>query len=131
MKAANPPPEVTSTPAPEKSLAQVAKKKNVRDQENTHFEFKTRGSSVLKPENQRLQRFNLANFKKVETCMELQFMIQEMQSLVLEKMNSLGLSREEKATQVARLLKFYQKDGIFANCDNAIFYNIGNTVSIT
>ena len=85
-------------------MVQAAKKKNVRT-ENDHFEFKTRGSTIMKPENQRLQKFNLLNFKKVETKLELQFMLQEIHSLIAEKMTSLGISVEEKSEDWFLILK--------------------------
>ena len=113
----------------QKELAKSAKKKNVRDVETNFFTFETRGSQVLKPEDQRLKKFTLQNLKNVQNQGELRFMIQEVNNLLSEKMKALNMSPEEKSEEVARMLKFYQKDGIFANCDHIIFYSQGNTVS--
>ena len=66
-----------SAPVSTNQLAQSAKKKNVRN-DDQHFEFKTRKAAIMKPENQRLKKFNLVNFRKVETRLELQFMLQEL-----------------------------------------------------
>ena len=114
--------------AARKELAKSARKKNTKNLKAKTFEITTRASRVLKPEDQRLKKFNLQNLKKVENQKELRFMMQEAGLLFMDKMTDLNLSMDQKCSEVAWMFKQFQKSGVFLHCDNIIFSAEGNTV---
>ena len=72
--------------------------------------------------------FNLNNFKKTSTMQQMKYMLQEFNKLAMAQFDKMELSMKEKADLVAFSLKNYQKEGVFANVDSAIFYVQENLV---
>ena len=115
-----------STPA--RKLAQAAAKKGVIEKGNIHR--MTRLGAELKPEDPKMAAFNLNNFKKTSTMQQMKFMLQEFNKLAMAQFEKMELSMKQKADLVAFSLKNYQKEGIFANVDSAIFYVQDNLVRL-
>ena len=90
---------------------------------------RTRMGSDLKPEDPSKAKFNLKNLTTASSADQLKYMVQEFGDLMLAQFERLDIPLQKRGECVSHLIKTFQKCGVFASVDSAIFLAAPNSVS--
>ena len=110
----------------EPKLRDQAAKKGLKHTANIYK--RTRLGVDLTPEDPSMAKFNLKNLSLAASVNQMKYMCQEFAKLVDAQFDKMELAMNQKAEVVAALLKNFQKTGVFAAADTAIFTQEPNLV---
>ena len=107
------------------TTAKAAKKGNLFTGE---IYKRTRLGSDLKPDDPSQSKFNLKNITTAASTDQLKYLFGKFGDLAVAQFERLDLSLQKRGDCVASLIKSFQKCGVFATIDSAIFLASPNKV---
>ena len=90
---------------------------------------RTRLGSDLKPDDPSQAKFNLKNLTTAATPDQLKYLFGKFGDLSVAQFERLDLSLQRRGDCVAELIKSFQKCGVFAMVDSAVFLASPNKVT--
>ena len=126
FKAKTPEPGQVEKAAKNPLITKVAKK---GQKHSADIYKRTRLGTDLTPSDPSMAKFNLKNLSAALDIQQIKYLFQEFAKLTMTQFEKMELNPAERGEVVASLLKQYQKMGVYALADTAVFIQEPNVVS--